>query len=219
VLREGKILLIGDFPDLETAGITRTLVRLNQDFSRDRSFQGPSQEQDAWFASQIRGVVEQPDGKLLVAGKIPIVNRGHESRVARLMRNGEIDLSFDMGGQMEWKEPDGRMVPGEISALALLPHGQVMAGGKFNQVNGLGRHTLVRLNGDGQAAFESIVPVEGELGFRMFTHPFRRYLVEKSSDLERWETAGEFWAGAMKSEYLEQVENASERTFYRLVRP
>ena len=86
-----------------------------------------------------RALCFQMDGKLLLAGGFTSVNGTARSRVARLNADGTLDTSF------------GNPLVGSFEVYAALPQadGKVLIGGFFDQVNGIARNNIARLNADG----------------------------------------------------------------------
>jgi len=137
---DGRVLVGGDFNIV--AGVTQHfLARLNADGSLDGSFQ---------FAlafggfTDVRAIVVQPDGKILVGGELPLggVSRGN---VARLNADGTLDTSFldgmsgvGLSGTYEF-----------VSTITLMPDGRVVVGGFFDMADGVPRRGIARLNADG----------------------------------------------------------------------
>ena len=84
-------------------------------------------------------IATQDDGKLLIAGFFTEVNRTSRNRIARLRRDGSLDLSFD---------------PGEgandvIDCVGIQPDGKILIGGNFTTIDGVVRNRVARLNVDG----------------------------------------------------------------------
>jgi uncharacterized delta-60 repeat protein len=84
-------------------------------------------------------LLEQPDGRVLIAGTFTAVNGAPRSHVARLNADGSVDSSFDPG-----QGPDSLVL-----ALARQPDGKVVIGGFFTKVGGIARNRIARLNADG----------------------------------------------------------------------
>src|SRR5206468_10729033 len=101
--------------------------------------------------NNIRVLIRQSDGRLLIGGQFTSYNDTSRVRVARLEANGALDPSFDPGAGAN----------GQVRALAVANDGGVYLGGDFTTYNGLQRPALVRtLPGGGadldfQAGLES----------------------------------------------------------------
>lgn len=86
----------------------------------------------------VNEIVQQYDGKILVAGTFATVGGVASANLARLLTNGEVDPSFI--------PPQPR---GVVNAIALQPDGKILIAGSFAEVGGLPRRGLARLNRDG----------------------------------------------------------------------
>lgn len=130
---DGKILVGGNFTSYNGIPINR-LVRLNSDGSIDPSFQpgtGPS-----W---DVRSIVLQPDGKIIIAGWFTSYNGVSRNGVARLNSDGSLDPSFNTG-----TGPSA-----DCYSVAIQNDGKIILGGSFTIFNGTARNRVVRLNTDG----------------------------------------------------------------------
>src|ERR1043166_5715517 len=111
------------------------VARLNPDGSLDSSFAPDGQIE----LNQAGSLAEQPDGKLLVAAQ----NGPGETVIVCFNSDGSSDLAFSMpsGG---FKQGD---YPAAIPNLLLQPDGQIVVAGQFDEVGGIPRSRLARLNG------------------------------------------------------------------------
>ena len=111
---------------------------------------------DATSSNFVRKVVAQPDGKLLVAGEYTTYNGAPARSLVRLNADGTRDAAFNSS--------DGFAANfGAATAVAVLPSGKVLVGGRFSQFNGATvPRNLLLLNPDGtlDATFNS-----GNTGF------------------------------------------------------
>jgi len=130
---DGKILVAGDFSSYN--GVPKkNLIRLHADGTPDASFvtgTGP--------ISQLRAVVVQPDGKVLIGGFFTSYNGTIINRIARLNSDGSIDPSFNPG--------TGPQSP--VLSMVLQPDGKIIIGGFFSSYNGIPVNSIARLNADG----------------------------------------------------------------------
>lgn len=94
------------------------------------------------FDSQVRSIVVQPDGKILVGGSFNTVDSVAISGIARLNADGTLDTTFDPGAGVSGANA-------RVNALLLQPDGKVVVGGFFDTVAGAARAGLARLNADG----------------------------------------------------------------------
>jgi uncharacterized delta-60 repeat protein len=136
VQADGKIIVGGAFNSVGGFGRTN-LARLNSDGSVDNSFlnglAGPT--------NRVWDVALQTNGQILIGGEFTMVNGAARNGIARLnASDGSVDGSFLNG------------LTGANSAvycIALQTNGQILIGGDFNNVNGVTRNLIARLNADG----------------------------------------------------------------------
>jgi uncharacterized delta-60 repeat protein len=130
---DGKIVISGWFTHV--SGVPRAhIARLNSDGSLDASFDPGSGLNTAVFAAAV-----QRDGKVVIAGGFTNVNGRACQRIARLNPDGSVDPSFHLdSGMDQW-----------VFSLALQADGKILAGGWFENVAGVPRGHIVRLNQDG----------------------------------------------------------------------
>jgi uncharacterized delta-60 repeat protein len=132
---DGKILVGGFFTEFNGNSVNG-LVRLNVDGSRDNGFNiGDG------FNNDIRSIVLQPDGKILVSGRFTSFDGNSANGLVRLNTDGSRDTGFDIGSGI-----DG----GEVISIVLQSDGKILVGGYFNSFDGnYSTNNLVRLNADG----------------------------------------------------------------------
>ncbi|MBK7242208.1 MAG: delta-60 repeat domain-containing protein [Flavobacteriales bacterium] len=110
------------------------LVRLNDNGSLDATYPagaGPNGE--------VRTMLMQPDGKLIIGGTFTSVNGTPRARIARLLADGSLDVAFDPGSGAN----------GSVDALALQSDGSILIGGAFTDVNGTPLNRIARLTSAG----------------------------------------------------------------------
>jgi uncharacterized delta-60 repeat protein len=143
------------------------LVRFNTDGSLDTSIN--------FVAAQIgsvREIVQQPDGKILIAGEFGYVNNVVRSSLARLNTDGSLDTSFVPYFNVEGAnyniravavQPDGKIIIGSNGALALKrlnPDGSLDA--TFNPPNPQSIFVFdIAVLANGQILVGGEVPVNG----------------------------------------------------------
>ncbi|MBL9186380.1 MAG: hypothetical protein JNK23_02770 [Opitutaceae bacterium] len=177
---DGKVVMAGD-----------SIVRVNRDGSRDRSFDPGTGPRNG----SIRAVAVQADGKILVGGFFTQFDGTPYRGLARLNPNGTVDTSFfaNQRGIITCIQPlpSGKTVAfsslpdalfrlnadgspdvtfgtetgsdEEIYALAVQPDGHVLAGGGFTSFNGVPFLNLVRIKPDGTLD-QSFMPGAAALG-------------------------------------------------------
>ncbi|MGZ9734923.1 T9SS sorting signal type C domain-containing protein [Flavobacterium sp. GNP002] len=113
--------------------------------------------------NQIYALALQSDGKIIIAGNFTSYNGVLVNRIARLLPNGILDLTFNTGIGAD----------AIVEAVLLQPDGKIVLGGRFATFNGVSYNRMIRLNTDGSidAGF-----VTG-LGFDKNV-----YCIEKQSD-------------------------------------
>jgi uncharacterized delta-60 repeat protein len=132
---DGKVLVGGYFSrynDLVRGGV----VRFNADGTLDTSF-APT---GTGFDYDVRAIVLQPDGKILVGGYFTKYNGTSVGRLARLNADGTLDASFALSGTG---------LNNYVFKIALQPDGKILVGGTFSNYNNTPRNALARLNADG----------------------------------------------------------------------
>lgn len=90
------------------------------------------------FNNLINALAVQPDGKILIAGNFTDLGGVLRRHLARLLPNGDLDLTFS--------DP---AVDSAISALALQADGKFLIGGQFGGVTGQSRPRLARFLANG----------------------------------------------------------------------
>src|SRR5206468_12366138 len=112
-------------------------------------------------------VVDGGDGRVVFevsAGADPPTNDGAQQGLTRRHADGSIDESFHA---MMDKLIDGD--GGSRAAVVVQPDGQIVSAGLFNQVNGVDRPGLARLNPDGSTD-PSFVPENNDESYHNI-HP------------------------------------------------
>lgn len=124
---DGKILLGGDIGMVDTTA-TNNLIRLNTDGTLDTTFNIGS-----GFDNMIDRMYLQADGRLVVAGYFNEFNGASYPNVVRLEPNGEIDSTLYIGN-----------MDGFVYAVAGDQYGNVIVGGDFTHIEGVGRNRIAR---------------------------------------------------------------------------
>jgi len=130
---DGKVLIGGGF-DQVNAFNRAGVARLNPDGSVDTGFD-PGSGANGWVES----IALEPDGKAVIGGRFTTVNGIARNRIARMNRNGTVDLTFDPGAAAN----------GIVHNVAVQPDSKVLLAGAFTTVNGVARNRVARLNADG----------------------------------------------------------------------
>lgn len=137
-LSNGQVMIAGGFTAVNGHG-SRRLARLNANGSVDNSFTvGTS------INGNIGAIHVQGDGRILIGGSFTTIGGVSRNGIARLNADGTLDSSFDPGtGAM------GAVAAGSISHIVPMPGGTFVIGGLFNNYNGSGKGSLVRIHSDG----------------------------------------------------------------------
>lgn len=152
---DGAILAAGNFSVFE-AGITYYyLARLHPNGSLDYLFNPYLPSLGLPINSTVQTVVVQPDQRILIGGDFTSVLGQSRSRIARLLPDGSLDGTFNVGNGAN----------NTVFELALQPDGKVLLAGRFTLVANAERSYLARLNGDGSldSGFDPIGGPNGEL--------------------------------------------------------
>jgi uncharacterized delta-60 repeat protein len=127
------------------AVIVASLLMLCQAFAAPGDLD-PSFDAGSAVDGDVRAMVVQPDGKILIGGEFRTVKGFVKSGIARLNVDGSNDTSFNaITGPTDVYS----FGYGYVQAIALQPDGKVLIGGPFDYVNGVSRTNIARLNADG----------------------------------------------------------------------
>lgn len=142
---DGRILVGGGFTNI--AGLLRNrIARLYADGNLDLTFDPGTGANDF-----VGSVLVQPDGGVVICGYFTICQGVPRNRIARLLANGDLDMSFD---------PDANNA---VRVAALQVDGKIVIGGAFTQVQGTNCNGIARLNSDGtiDSTFHPISGIAG----------------------------------------------------------
>ncbi len=152
---DGKIVIVGDFNGV--GGTSRSHVaRLNADGSLDTSF--VCDVIDNFSSTFVSAVAVQSNGKVVIGGFFGDIGGVQRDSLARLNADGSLDTSFNTSvGQ-------GR----DVFTIVVQPDDALLIGGLFDEVNGVARGSIARLNADGSldTSFDPGTGVGGE-GFEV----------------------------------------------------
>jgi uncharacterized delta-60 repeat protein len=135
VQSDGKVLIGGSFGTVNDVSRSN-IARLNADGSLDSAFQMGLSGADY----EVRSIVVQPNGQLLIGGSFTYVNGVRRLGIARLNADGTLDNGF-LNGLAG--------ANGSVFAVAVQSDGKVLIGGFFTTVNGVSRTNIARLSADG----------------------------------------------------------------------
>lgn len=140
-LADSGVLVGGFFSQFQQSVVAQP-VKLTPAGQRDTTFnQGGS-----GTTGLIEVMVQQPDGRILVAGSVSAYNGQPVSKIFRIFPNGQRDTSFQTGTGFS---------TGSIRGMALQSDGKILAVGSFTSYRGVPRNRLLRLhpNGDLDTTF------------------------------------------------------------------
>jgi uncharacterized delta-60 repeat protein len=133
VQTDGKIIVGGAFTTYDST-LSSRIIRLNTDGSIDTTF-----NIGTGFNDEVKDIVIQPDGKIVVCGVFTAYNSTASNRIIRLESSGMVDTAFHpMLGFND-----------NVISLALQTDGKIIAGGLFTQYNNTLSGRIVRINADG----------------------------------------------------------------------
>lgn len=130
---DGNIIVGGAFLRFGETFINR-IVRLNAYGSIDPGFNPGS-----GFNSEVKTIVLQSDGKIIVGGFFTSFNGIAMNRIARLNADGSLDTSFNPGSGFN----------SDVTTLVLQPDGKIITGGSFTSFDGTVINRIARLNSNG----------------------------------------------------------------------
>ncbi len=167
VLADGRILVGGHFT-LFDGRARRGVARLHADGSLDEAFLAAPLP--GISTMEVESLVPLPDGRVLVGGLIRTASSGQlfagglSSGVLRLLEDGTVDTSFDIGAGAH--ELGNTGVPMRVHALAWQSDGKVLVGGEFTGFRGVNARRLARLEANGQldAGFQAAMGANGPDG-------------------------------------------------------
>ncbi|HUR56333.1 MAG TPA: delta-60 repeat domain-containing protein [Opitutaceae bacterium] len=177
VQADGKILVGGQFSSVNAQPRNR-IARLNADGSIDFTFNpGTGLGTTDTQGTEVRCILLQSDGKILIAGAFESYNGQPRTCVARLNPDGSLDPSFGNVNARDYLSP--AQARGAFS-LARQADGKILFGGQFLNVGVQARAGLARVNADGSLD-ESFNPASGQGNYNaIVVQPDGRILVAGS---------------------------------------
>jgi len=141
MLSNGKIMATGSFTSFNGSPAA-ILIRINPDGTRDTSFSMTAYNLNPSFSS-VAALCEQPDGKVLLSGKLMLASSSAYDRFVRLHADGSKDTSFSV-----FYNDNAHLYPNANSIIAE-PDGKILMGGYFYALGTNIVNHLTRLSGDG----------------------------------------------------------------------
>ncbi len=130
---DGKVIIGGSFTTYQ--GITANrIIRLNSDGSRDNSF-----NIGTGISSNVRSIIIQNDGKVIVGGDFTNYQGVGVNRIIRLNSDGSRDNSFNIGTGFN----------NIVYSISTQNDGKLIIGGSFTTYQGAAANRIIRLNSDG----------------------------------------------------------------------
>jgi uncharacterized delta-60 repeat protein len=140
-LQPDSRVLVGGVFILPQGGLLRSsLCRLMASGALDTSFvvaEGAHQIGNPNLNGDVRAIVVQPDGRILIGGDFSAYNNTARGGIARLNTSGSVDTSFTVSTN------------GRCNALLPLPDGRLLLGGWFTQVNGTAAKNIAMVSASG----------------------------------------------------------------------
>ena len=169
VQRDGGIIVGGQFSSLD--GISRgRLARLDVNGRLDTNFTANAD-------GSVLSVAVNADDRIVVGGEFFTVQGISRPRIARLHANGTVDLTFDPGvGANDI-----------VNTVVFQTDGQILAGGFFNTMNGVGRSSVARLESDLEHPSLKIRRV-GESVVASWPAVFNNFTLECTTNIARPDT-------------------------------
>jgi len=134
ILSTGQILVGGFFATYSGSSNTG-LIRLNTDGTKDTTF-----NQGTGLNSYVYDMIEQPDGKLVVAGNFSTYSGSSSNRLVRINTDGTRDTTLNVGTTGFNSAP---------TVMAQQPDGKILLAGAFTTYSGSSSNRIIRLNTDG----------------------------------------------------------------------
>ncbi|RYU80144.1 delta-60 repeat domain-containing protein, partial [Hymenobacter persicinus] len=141
-LPDGKILVAGNFSTFNGRNC-HGLVRLLPSGQSDLTFYDAGLD----AGTMVQAVTAQPDGRLLLAGRLYVDGNPNLRFLVRLLPDGSYDSSFTLpyfGGNRAGVGTAG------TNLVRLQADGRILVGGAFTSVNSVPAYSLVRLQPDGE---------------------------------------------------------------------
>ena len=141
-LSDTKTIVVGNFSKFNGFSAPKTAILLNNG-SIDASFNVSGSGADGL----IKNAIVQPDNKIIIAGNFLNYNGVLVNRIARILSDGSLDVSFNTGLGFN----------SQIYGVALQADGKIIVGGNFTKYNGVSVNRIARLFSDGtlDASFTS----------------------------------------------------------------
>ena len=131
---DGKIIVGGNFTAFNGSSAGK-IIRLNPDGSRDLTFD----TSNAATTGIVYDLALQSDGSIIIVGSFTKYGSATANRVARILPNGNFDLTFAMGVAAS----------SLVEEVHIQQDGKILLGGSFTSFNGVACGRIMRLNSNG----------------------------------------------------------------------
>lgn len=133
VMPNNQVYIAGNFTSYNSTPAPR-IARLNADGSLDVTFNPGS-----GASGSINDMAVQADGKLVIVGTFSTVNGFSRNRIARLITDGSLDVSFNPGAGAS----------SGIRTVSILSDSTIFIGGDFVSYDGFGVNRIAKVLPDG----------------------------------------------------------------------
>ena len=147
VQADGKIILAGDFSDINIDGESTErngIARLNSDGSLDMEFNPNVTSSGSSNRGNIRALALDSDDRILIGGFFNLVGSQSRNFLARLDSEGNLDDDFNLNFNINDND-DGL----SVRAIAIDSDNKIVIGGRFNNMGNIERDEVARLDSDG----------------------------------------------------------------------
>lgn len=135
---DGKIYIGGNFTEFNGIDRQKT-ARLNSDGSLDLGYDSSIGPGVTGIIDNVRSLVEQPDGSLLIGGHFTTFGGAPRPHIARITQTGVLDPTYASG------EGPG----GSIHSIVAWPDGKAVIAGSFHSVDGTHALGVTQLDASG----------------------------------------------------------------------
>jgi len=133
-LSDKSVIVVGNFTQFNGQEAPR-IAKLNAAGEMDVTFTTSGQGANA----TIRNLALQSDGKVIIVGNFTSYNGTLVNRIARLLSDGSLDTSFNIGSGCN----------GQVYGVAVQSDGKIILVGNFSSYNGMAAIKITRLLPDG----------------------------------------------------------------------
>lgn len=130
----GSVLIGGGFESYDGIATNR-IAEINSDGTLNKGF-----SVGAGFNDQVRAIVVQPDGKILIGGSFTTFNDQVVGHIVRLNPDGSLDANFN---------PGGSGANNEVDSIALRTDGEILVAGSLLKYNDTAVGSIALLKTDG----------------------------------------------------------------------